>query len=127
MLKSSAKWLLSHCYHRRITNGEQVISRLDFVVRGDSTFEFVTAPPLVVQLRSVFEHYFRGIGHPSHPQMADLVNEAQRDIDNADPAYRACRFVKLLSGVTLLPPPGQDFTVRLLFLHLTNTASHRFA
>ncbi|KAG2069018.1 hypothetical protein BDR04DRAFT_1119323 [Suillus decipiens] len=94
MLKSSAKWLLSHCYHRRITNGEQVISRLDFVVCGDSTFEFVTAPPLVVQLRSVFEHYFHGIGHPSHPQMADL----------------------LLSGVTMLPPPGQDFTI---YVHQT--------
>jgi len=77
MLKSSAKWLLSHCYHWRITNGEQVISHLDFVVCSDSTFEFVTAPPLVVQLQSVFEQYFHGIGHPLHPQMADLVNEAQ--------------------------------------------------
>ncbi|KAG1724819.1 uncharacterized protein EDB91DRAFT_1255060 [Suillus paluster] len=116
MLKLSSKWLLSHCYHRRITNGEQVISHLDFVVCGDPTFESATAPPLVVQLRSVFEHYFCGIGHPPHPQMADLVNEAQRDIDNADPAYRACRFVKLLSGVTLLPPPGQDFTI---YVHQT--------
>ncbi|KAG1790759.1 uncharacterized protein HD556DRAFT_1445772 [Suillus plorans] len=116
MLKSSSKWLLSRCYHRRITNGEQVISRLDFSVCGDFIFESVTAPPLVVQLRSVFEHYFRGIGHPQHPQMADLVNEAQQDIDNADPAYRACRFVKLLRGVTLLPPPGQYFTI---YVHQT--------
>ncbi|KAG1737480.1 uncharacterized protein EDB91DRAFT_1249612 [Suillus paluster] len=116
MLKLSSKWLLSHCYHWRITNGEQVISRLDFVVCGDPTFESATAPPLVVQLRSVFERYFRGIGHPPHPQMADLVNEAQRDIDNADPAYRACHFVKLLSRVTLLPPPGQDFTI---YVHQT--------
>ncbi|KAG1734336.1 hypothetical protein EDB19DRAFT_1911195 [Suillus lakei] len=94
MLESSSKWLLSHCYHRRITNGEQVISQLDFSVCGDSTFESATAPPLVAQLQSVFEHYFRGIGHPPHPQMADL----------------------LLSGVTLLPPPGQDFTI---YVHQT--------
>ncbi|KAG1756079.1 hypothetical protein EDB19DRAFT_1823497 [Suillus lakei] len=83
---------------------------------GNSTFESATAPPLVVQLWSVFEHYFHGIGHPPHPQMADLVNEAQWVNDNADPAHRACHFVKLLSRVTLLPPPGQDFTI---YVHQT--------
>ena len=114
MLKSSAKFLTSQSYHRRVTNGEQVLSRLEFIISGNSTFESVTTP-LVPQLRSVFECYLRGVGHPLHPQMSNLIDVAQRDIDNANPAYRACRFVKLLSGITLLPPPGQFFTVRLFF------------
>lgn len=120
---SSAKFLTTECYNRRITDAKQVIRYLDFVVCGDTAFRTLVAP-LVLRFRNVLEGYLRGTGHPAHPLIEDLIDADQHAADDADPAYRARRFVKLLSGISLLPSSGHMFTVRQAFLKYNHLLMH---
>jgi hypothetical protein len=71
--------------------------------------------PLLPNLREHVERYFKGIGHPVDPLFTDLIGSARQAADNQDVCYRARRFVKLTSGITLLPLESTKFTVCLLY------------
>ncbi|KAG1752602.1 uncharacterized protein EDB91DRAFT_1077951 [Suillus paluster] len=64
----------------------------------------VTADALIPLLQ------FEGCGHPIDPSFAGLVDSD----DTPDQHYRARRFVKVLSGVNLLPSTGCTFKINLV-------------
>lgn len=66
---------------------------------------------LLPNLREHVEHYFKGVGHPYDPLFTNPISSTQLATDNQDVCYHARRFVKLISGITLLPPGLKDFTV----------------
>jgi hypothetical protein len=66
---------------------------------------------LLPTFKRTIERYFRGHGHPRHPLIDPLVDPSTQSEDNQDPLYCARRFVKLLSGISLLPPNGIKFSV----------------
>ena len=108
----SSKTILITAYNRRITSGIQLIPLLTYKVFGDDE-EFErrmtdTKPKLV----KAIERYFLGTGHPNVPLFNDIVAPTRFEADNKDPGYRAKRFVKMLSGISLLPPKGIKFIVR---------------
>jgi hypothetical protein len=63
--------------------------------------------PLLRSFKIAVERYLRGHGHPMDPSFAGLISSD----DTPDEHYRARRFVKVLSGVNLLPSTGHTFKV----------------
>jgi hypothetical protein len=125
---SSSKSLLSgsKSYGRRIVSGRQVIPLLTYKIHGDLQFQ-EQFTELLPTLKRFVNRYLRGSGHPQHPRIDALVDPSTNAHDSGDPSYRARRFVKLLSGLSLLPPDGTKFSVCFLLtislnLHLKITS-----
>ncbi|KAG1718135.1 hypothetical protein EDB19DRAFT_1838548 [Suillus lakei] len=76
---------------------DAIESMLRFEVDGDSTFHTQISPYLRFFKNAVVE-YLRGTGHPVHPLFEGLDNS-----EAMHPNHRARRFVKVLSGIPLLP------------------------
>ncbi|KAG2126900.1 hypothetical protein DEU56DRAFT_758730 [Suillus clintonianus] len=110
-ISNSSKFLLYEAYScRRLSSPLQLFPLLSFDVLGDADFENDMAT-LLPNLREHVERYFKGVGHPADPLFTNLVSSAQLATDNQDICYRARRFVKLISGITLLPPGLRNFTI----------------
>jgi hypothetical protein len=90
-----------------------LLSLLKYHVHGDPGFSG-RATALLPKLRAALARYLCGKGHPSDPILEGLIDVQTWIEDNQDPSYCAHRFVKLLSGVTLLPPSDVLFAVRFV-------------
>lgn len=113
-ISNSSKFLLYEAYGcRRLSSPLQLFPLLSFDVLGDTDFENDMAI-LLPNLREHMERYFKGVGHPSDPLFTNLISSTQLATNNQDVCYRARRFLKLISGITLLPPGLKDFTVCML-------------
>ncbi|KAG1845060.1 hypothetical protein C8R48DRAFT_780068 [Suillus tomentosus] len=112
-IADSSKFLLYEAYGCRHLNSPlQLFPLLSFDILGDADFENDMAT-LLPNLREHVERYFKGVGHPDDPLFTNLVSSTQLATDNQDVCYRARRFVKLISGITLLPPGLKDFTIAI--------------
>jgi hypothetical protein len=73
------------------------------------------------KVKLAVERYLLGIGHPFPDRVHGLIDNETFQTDNTDPSYRARRFVKITSGLSMLPTDSQrKFTVKNLIL--CNTA-----
>ncbi|KAG1852845.1 hypothetical protein DFJ58DRAFT_790111 [Suillus subalutaceus] len=113
VISGSSKYILHQAYAcRQLSSPVQLFPFLSFETSGDTNFK----SDMDILLPSLQEHlkrYFRGIGHPLHPLFAGVIEPAQRAIDNQDLCYRARRFIKLMSGISLLPSDDKSFTIIL--------------
>lgn len=77
---------------------------------------------LLEKVKLAVERYLLGRGHPFPTRVHGLIDEQTVQSDNLDPAYRARRFVKITSGLSMLPVDAHRmFTVkRLLFPQSNN-------
>lgn len=67
------------------------------------------------KLKVAFVWYFSGKGHIKYERIDKLIPNAlileQLATDNEDPLYYPKRFIKVVSGMDILPPKGISFTV----------------
>lgn len=70
--------------------------------------------PLLRSFEDAFHRYLRGSGRPTDPSLAAFIMD---DDAATDPNYRARRFVKVLSGINLLPPT----TLRIFKINLVQS------
>jgi hypothetical protein len=56
---------------------------------------------LMPRVKEAIKRYLRGIGHPH--QARDFCDPKTYDSENSDPSLRARRFVKVLSGLDMMP------------------------
>jgi hypothetical protein len=68
----------------------------------------VTMKPKLIK---AVERYFSGRGHPDINLFNEMISPETRERDRLDAGYRARRFVKVLSGISLLPGNGATFIV----------------
>ncbi|KAG1885301.1 uncharacterized protein F5891DRAFT_1087926 [Suillus fuscotomentosus] len=98
-LAPMSKTLFQAIFNRRVT-AESLIPLLRFELDGDGNFR-AQMSPLLRSFEDAFHRYLRGSGRPTDPSLAAFIIH---DDAAADPNYRARRFVKVLSGINLLPP-----------------------
>jgi len=110
VIKSSSKHLLAQTYNRRITTGHQLIPHLKYSIEGDEDFT-EELERVLPDIKRAMERYLLGIGHPFPDRVVGLVESEVVLKDNADPGYRARRFVKALSGLLTMPATPRKFTV----------------
>jgi hypothetical protein len=84
-------------------SADAIESMLHFEVDGDSTFRSQISPHLRFFKNAVIE-YLRGTGHPAHSMFEGLD-----DSEAIHPNHRARRFVKVLSGIPLLPSDSSTY------------------
>ncbi|KAG2127387.1 hypothetical protein BD769DRAFT_1775932 [Suillus cothurnatus] len=108
-LSPVSKKIFQDIFNRRVTV-DALIPLLRFEIDGDAVFR-AHMSPMLESFQDAFYRYLRGSGHPNDPLFsAFTVQEGAA----ADPNYRARRFVKVLSGIHLLPPT----TLRLFKINL---------
>jgi hypothetical protein len=100
---------------------DALIPLLRFEIDGDAVFR-AHMSPMLESFQDAFYRYLRGSGHPNDPLFsAFTVQEGAA----ADPNYRARRFVKVLSGIHLLPPTTlRLFKVRNAYVAYLCTSSN---
>jgi hypothetical protein len=102
---------LYHAYAcRQLTSPFDLFPFLSVDASGDADFLSDMAA-LLPNLQEHVKRYFKGVGHPSHPAFTNVIASGQLDLDNQDSCYRVRRFVKLMSGISLLPSSKRSFTV----------------
>ena len=62
-------------------------------------------------IKKAIERYLRGTGHPR--QAVEFCDPETYHRENTDPSLRARRFVKVLSGLEMMPVEDRSFTVLL--------------
>ncbi|KAF8950867.1 hypothetical protein BDZ97DRAFT_1933246 [Flammula alnicola] len=113
-ISSSSKYLLSQCYNRRITSGEQVIPHLHFSYHRSATPDVIqSAQHLIPQITAAVKRYLLGKGHPFPDRVHGLANPDTIGQEMTDSGFRARRFVKVLSGLDMMPVADKRFQVSL--------------
>ncbi|KAF8971331.1 hypothetical protein BDZ97DRAFT_1913826 [Flammula alnicola] len=113
-ISSSSKYLLSQCYNRRITSGEQVIPHLHFSYHRSATPDIIqSAQHLIPQITAAVKRYLLGKGHPFPDRVHGLANPDTIGQEMTDSGFRARRFVKVLSGLDMMPVADKRFQVSL--------------
>jgi len=122
-IETSSKYLLSRSYNRRIVNGHQILPKLAFFLDAGVSQEFRNRlEPLVPTIKAMFSRYIVGHGHPSKEDITGMISDTQMDQDNRDPAYRAKRLVKMISGMQILPMTDRTFNI-IIQERITDAAS----
>ncbi|KDR72188.1 hypothetical protein GALMADRAFT_229037 [Galerina marginata CBS 339.88] len=110
VIGQSSKFLLAKCYSRRVTSPEQLIPHLEFNYHRSNTPTVVPdTEHFMPQIKLAVKRYLRGTGHPEKAR--ELCDPLTYDDENMDPALRARRFVKVLSGLEMMPVRDRTFTV----------------
>ncbi|KDR69131.1 hypothetical protein GALMADRAFT_215412 [Galerina marginata CBS 339.88] len=103
-ITKSSKYLLARSYSRRITSPEQLIPHLKFEHQRSSTPDVVPDTAyLMPQIEEAVKRYLRGVGHPLSAISEDYCDLETFQSEKSDPSLRAKRFVKVLSGLEMLP------------------------
>jgi hypothetical protein len=104
--------MLTQAYCRQIHSALQIIAMLcyQFILKDASTLD---KEMVLRDIRFCFERYLQGIGHPQ--QYSDLVSHETMEAERHDMTLHAKRFIKVTSGLNMIPTDRQHFEVWSIF------------
>ena len=111
-IRKSSKQLLYSSYNRQLQSPFQLLPYISYIVKSSNAAFVLAGDDLLSKVECMVVRYLLGKGHPFPDRVHGLVcKDSENGSASDDYCYRAQRFVKVLSGLPLLPPKSEIFTV----------------
>ena len=112
-IKNSSKQLLYSSYNRQLRSPFQLLPYINYIVDSSNDILAFTSHELLSKVERMVARYLLGKGHPFPDRVHGLVSDdLEIRLASDDQCYRARRFIKVLSGLPLLPSKSVKFLVR---------------
>ncbi|KAF8151619.1 hypothetical protein B0H34DRAFT_801323 [Crassisporium funariophilum] len=112
-LQSSSKHLLAQSYARRIHSPFQIMGKLCFAVKSRNEEFMQEMETKLPDVELAVKRYLLGSGHPFPQRVAGLLDADTLARDRQDTVYRAQRLVKVMTGLSMLPPAGRTLLITI--------------